>query len=89
MIHPYWFQNCLGTALLCKREGCDWITKQQNIGYSLSQSWYGKYLFLFRCGHKLLDNGHIVLNKQSKIQGCNVGIFIAIQTGEYELIRPG
>jgi len=19
----YWFQNCWGTALLCKREGCD------------------------------------------------------------------
>jgi len=21
----YWFQNCWGSALLCKREGCDWV----------------------------------------------------------------
>ncbi len=37
----------------------------------------GENLFLFRCVNKLFENGHIVLNKYSKIPGCNIGIFIA------------
>jgi len=33
--------------------------------------------FLFRCEHKLSENGQIVLNKHSKTQGGKIGIFIA------------
>jgi hypothetical protein len=37
----------------------------------------GEYLFLFGCARKLFENGHIVLNKYSKIPGGNIGMFIA------------
>jgi hypothetical protein len=45
----------------------------------------GEYLFLFRCGHKLFENGHIVLNKHSKNPGGKVGTLLAPQNGEYKL----
>ncbi len=37
----------------------------------------GEYLFLFRCEHKLFENGHIVFHKRPKVPGDNIGIFIA------------
>jgi hypothetical protein len=43
------------------------------------------YLFLFRCEHKLFENGHIVLNKHSKILEGNIGTFIASKNRELEI----
>jgi len=37
----------------------------------------GDTLFLFRCGQKLFDNGHTMLNKHSKTPGGNIGILFA------------
>ena len=34
-------------------------------------------------------NGHIVLNMHSKTPGGNIGIFFAIQDGEYEIVING
>lgn len=40
----------------------------------------------FRCELKLFVNGRILLNKHSKIPGGYIGIFIAVQDGEYEIL---
>ena len=39
------------------------------------------YLFLFKCVHKLFENGHIELNKYSKISEENLAYFLLIKIG--------
>ena len=39
---------------------------------------------MFTSEQKLFENGHIVLNKYSKIPRSNIGIFIALHYGEYK-----